>query len=172
MTLLARLVTAGSRFANQRGIYLGRRATKVHVALYRLSSGRLGGHIPGMPEARILLLDHTGAKTGAVRTSPVMYYQDRGLIAVGATQAGQPANPAWFHNLKANPDTTIQVGSVKRHVHARVATEEERDRLWPRLVAVYPDYDFWQRIAQPRKIPVVILDARQRSEDESRGGGS
>jgi hypothetical protein len=84
---------AGSRFANRRGLYMGRRATKPHVALYRISRGRLANHLPGLPAARILLLDHTGAKTGLKRTSPVMYYRDWNLTAVAASQAGQPTKP-------------------------------------------------------------------------------
>ena len=80
------------------------------MAVYRLSRGRVGNHLPGLPGALILLLDHTGAKTKVRRTSPVMYYEDGDLIAVAASQAWQPTNPAWFHNLRANPDTSIQVG--------------------------------------------------------------
>jgi hypothetical protein len=64
MTLFGRLTAAGSEFAHKRGIYLGRRSTKIHVALYRRSAGKLGGHVPGWPEARIILVDHTGAKSG------------------------------------------------------------------------------------------------------------
>ena len=149
---------AGSRFANSRGLYMGRRATKPHVALYRISRGRLANHLPGLPAARILLLDHTGAKTGLKRTSPVMYYRDGNLIAVAASQAGQPTNPAWFHNLKANPETTIQIGAETRHARARVATDDERDRLWPEFVAFCPDYEFWQQLANPRQIPILILE--------------
>lgn len=151
---------AGSRFANRRGLYMGPRATKPHVAVYRMSRGRFANHLPGLPAARILLLDHIGAKTGLKRTSPVMYYRDGNLIAVAASQAGQPTNPAWFHNLKATPETTIQIGAETRHVRARVATEEERDRLWPKLVALCPDYEFWQQLANPRRIPVIVLEPR------------
>jgi deazaflavin-dependent oxidoreductase (nitroreductase family) len=68
--------------------------------------------------------------------------------------------PAWFHNLKANPDTTIQIGSDIRKVCARVATDEERDRLWPKFLAVYPGYEFYRRNAKGRKIPIVLLDSR------------
>ena len=160
MPLLARLVVSTSQFANKRGIYAGRRSTKIHVALYRRSRGKVGGHLPGLPAARILLLDHTGAKSGIRRTSPVMYHQDGEVVAVVASKAGQPTNPAWFHNLRANPDTTIQIGSEIRNVRARVATDEERDRLWPKFVAFYPGYDFYERITKGRKIPVVILDPR------------
>ncbi|HEV3322085.1 MAG TPA: nitroreductase family deazaflavin-dependent oxidoreductase [Solirubrobacteraceae bacterium] len=130
------------------------------MALYRLTGGKIGGHLPGWPEARIALVDHTGAKSGAQRTSPLMYHEDGDAIAVVASKAGQPTHPAWLHNLTANPDTTIQIGSLVRKVRARVASDEERDRLWPKFVAFYPGYDFYQRNAKGRKIPVVILDPR------------
>ena len=160
MPFLGRLSAASSEFANKRGIYLGRRSTRLHVALYRRSGGKVGGHVPGWPDARIVLVDHTGAKSGARRTSPLMFHEDGDAIAVAASNAGQPTHPAWFHNLKANPETTIQIGSVVREVRARVATDEERDRLWPQFVAFYPGYDFFQRNAKGRKIPIVILDGR------------
>ena len=160
MPSFAQFVASSSQFANKRGIYLGRRSTKIHVALYRGSGGKFGGHLPGWPEARIVLVDHTGAKSGAKRASPLMYLEDGDAVAVVASKAGQPTNPAWFHNLKANPDTTIQIGSVVREVRARVATDEERDRLWPKFVAFYPGYDFFQSNAKGRKIPIVILDSR------------
>jgi deazaflavin-dependent oxidoreductase (nitroreductase family) len=154
------LTAATSQFANKRGIYLGRRSTKIHVAVYRWSSGKLGGHVPGWPDARIALVDHTGAKTGVHRTSPVIYHKDGDAIAVAASKAGQPTHPAWFHNLMANPDTTIQIGSVVREVRARIATEQERDRLWPQFVELYPGYDFFRRNAKGRKIPIVIFTPR------------
>lgn len=151
---------AASQFANQRGLYAGRRSTKIHVALYRRSGGRLGGHLPGWPAARILLLDHIGARTGARRTSPLMFHQDGDTVAVVASKAGQPTHPAWYHNLLANPDVTIQIGSRVLQVHARVASEQERSLLWPKFVAFFPGYDFYQRTAKGRKIPIVILEPR------------
>jgi deazaflavin-dependent oxidoreductase (nitroreductase family) len=160
MPVFGRLTAAGSEFANKRGVYLGRRSTKIHVVLYRRSRGKLGGHVPGWPDARIALVDHTGAKSGVRRTSPLMYHQDGEAIAVAASKAGQRTHPAWFYNLKANPETTIQIGSTVRNVRARVATEEEHDRLWPQFVAFYPGYEFFQRNARGRKIPIVILDPR------------
>jgi deazaflavin-dependent oxidoreductase (nitroreductase family) len=160
MPSLGQLTASSSQFANKRGIYLGRRSTKIHVALYRRSGGKIGGHLPGWPEARIALVDHTGAKSGAKRTSPLMYHEDGDAVVVVASKAGQATNPAWFHNLEANPDTTIQIGSVVRQVRARIATDEERDRLWPKFVAFYPGYEFFQRNAKGRKIPIVILDPR------------
>jgi deazaflavin-dependent oxidoreductase (nitroreductase family) len=158
--LRARLAMSASEFANKRGVYLGKRSTKIHVALYRRSGGRLGGHLPAWPAARILLLDHVGARTGRRRTSPLMYHDDGDAVAVVASKAGQPTNPAWFHNLRANPDTTIQIGRQLRNVRARVAIDDERDRLWPQFVAFYPGYEFFARNAKGRKIPIVILDPR------------
>jgi deazaflavin-dependent oxidoreductase (nitroreductase family) len=160
MSLLGRLTASSSEFANKRGIYMGRRSTKLHVALYRRTGGGIGGRLPGWPEARIGLIDHIGARSGVKRTSPLMYHEIGDSIAVVASKAGQPTHPAWFHNLKANPDTTIQIGSVVREVRARVATEEERDRLWPRFVASYPGYEFYRRNAKGRRIPIVMLDPR------------
>jgi len=160
MPPLARFAASSSQFANKRGFYLGRRSTKIHVALYRRSGGKIAGHLPGWPEARIVLVDHTGAKSGVKRTSPLMYHEDGDTVAAVASKGGQPTHPAWFHNLKANPDTTIQIGSVVREVRARVATDEERDHLWPKFVAFYPGYDFFQRNAKGRKIPIVIFDPR------------
>jgi len=160
MPTLGQFTASSSQFANQHGIYLGRRSTKLHVALYRRSGGKIGGHLPGWPEARIVLVDHTGAKSGVKRTSPLMYHDDGDAVVVVASKAGQPTNPAWFHNLKTNPDTTIQIGSVVRQVRARVATNEERDRLWPKFVAFYPGYELFQSHARGRKIPIVILDPR------------
>jgi len=164
MTLLGRLTASSSEFANRRGIYMGRRSNRLHVALYRRSGGRIGNHVPGWPAARILLLDHTGARSGAKRTSPVMYHEDGDALVVAASKAGQPTNPAWFHNLEANPDTTVQIGPEVREVRARVATDEERKRLWPEFVAFYPGYEFFQRNAGKREIPIVILEPRQARE--------
>lgn len=160
MSLFGQITASSSQFINRRGIYLGRRSTKPHVALYRRSGGRLGGHIPGWPEARIALVDHVGARSGARRTSPVMYFEDGDAIVVMASKAGQPTNPAWFHNLVANPETTVQVGPAVREVRARVAEGEERDRLWSRFVAIYPGSEFYRRNAQGRQIPIVVLDPR------------
>jgi deazaflavin-dependent oxidoreductase (nitroreductase family) len=160
-SLFTRLATSSSQFANKHGVYLGKRSTKLHVAGYRRSNGRFGGHLPGWPSARILLLDHTGAKSGTVRTSPLMYHDDGKFVAVVASKGGQPTHPAWFHNLKAHPDTTIQIGSEVRRVRARVATDAERDSLWHKCVAFYPGYEFFQSNARDRKIPIVILEPRE-----------
>jgi deazaflavin-dependent oxidoreductase (nitroreductase family) len=160
MSLFGNLTLASSELINKRGLYAGRRSAKVHVAIYRKTHGKLGGSLPGWPEPRIALVDHTGARTGTRRTSPLMYHEHGHAIVVAGTKGGQPSHPAWFHNLMAHPDTTIQIGSEVREVRARLATGEERDKLWKKMVAVYPGYDFYERNAEGRTIPIMILDPR------------
>jgi deazaflavin-dependent oxidoreductase (nitroreductase family) len=157
---VGRISEGGSRFFSARGIYLGKRSTKAHVALYRRSGGRLGGHVPGLPEARIVLVNHVGAKSGKARTSPLMYCVDGEAIAVVASKAGQPTHPAWFHNLTANPETTVEIGRERRSVRAREATAEERERLWPRFDSLFNGYEQYRQLAAPRQIPIVLLEPR------------
>jgi deazaflavin-dependent oxidoreductase (nitroreductase family) len=125
----------------------------LNVRLYRWSGGRLGGKVRGAP---VLLLDHVGRKSATRRTAPVLYLEDGADLVVVASRGGSDAMPAWFLNLMANPATTVQVGPERRSVIARQASDEERARLWPRLVEMYRDYDAYQRRTD-RKIPVVIL---------------
>jgi len=128
-----------------------------HVALYRRSGGRLGHRPPGLPQ--MLLLDHVGARSGIRRTSPLVYTRDGDDYVLVASKGGYPRHPAWLHNLRANPDTTIQVGRRVLQVHARVASEQERERLWPLCVATYRGFDGYQARAG-RTIPLVVLSPR------------
>jgi deazaflavin-dependent oxidoreductase (nitroreductase family) len=107
----------------------------------------------------MLLLDHVGAKSGKKRTSPLLYGRDSGNFVIVASKGGHPQNPAWFHNLRAHPETTIQVGHRRRRVRARVASSEERERLWPRAVEAWGPYESYQRRTR-RTIPLVILEPR------------
>ncbi len=159
-SLNARLTLAASDALNDRGIYLGRRSTRLHVAVYRRSGGRLGRQVSGFPGVEIALIDHRGAKSGLPRTSPLMYRRHGESIAVVASKAGQPTNPAWFHNLMANPETTVQIGPEVLPVRARLAGEDERERIWSDFASVYPGYESYRRRAHPRVIPVVVLDPR------------
>ena len=128
-----------------------------HTTAYRLSHGLIGHRVPGLPP--MLLLDHVGAKSGTHRTSPLVYGKDgRDLILV-ASKGGYPKNPAWYHNLMAHPDTTVQVGSRREDVHARPATAEERPRLWQLMLGVYGGYAAYQRRTE-REIPLVVLEPR------------
>jgi len=129
-----------------------------HTFLYRRTGGRLGHSVPGVG-GKMLLLDHVGAKSGTRRTSPLLYIDDGEDLVVVASKGGFPKHPAWFHNLLANPDTTVQVGSEVRDVRARVATPAERERLWPEAVAAYGAYAEYQA-RTPRQIPLVILEPR------------
>lgn len=133
------------------------RAFGAHQWLYRRTNGAIGHRLPGLP--RFLLLDHVGAKSGIERTSPLVYFEDGGDLVIVASKGGHPKHPAWFHNLRANPETTVQVGSQRRRVRARVATDAERERLWPSAVATWAGYDDYQARTD-RKIPLVILEPR------------
>jgi F420H(2)-dependent quinone reductase len=135
-----------------------RRLMGGHTFIYRASGGLIGHRVPGAPPT--LLLEHVGAKSGQKRISPLTYTLGDGddLVLV-ASKGGYPKNPAWFHNLKANPDTVVQVGREKRSVHARVATSEEREKLWPRVVENYSGYADYQKRTD-REIPLVILEPR------------
>jgi F420H(2)-dependent quinone reductase len=155
---LGRLTIALSQPFARRGIYLGRRSAKAHVAIYRASRGRLGSHVPGFPDARISLVHHVGARTGTHRVSPLVYLEDGESIAVVASKAGLPTNPAWLHNLRANPETEVEIGTERRAVRARLADPEERQRLWPRFDASYPEYAQYRKRAAPREIPILILE--------------
>lgn len=132
----------------------------LHTALYKASGGRLGHTVPGTP-IRILLLDHVGAKSGTKRTSPLFYVRDGEDVVIVASKGGFPKHPAWFHNLKANPDTMVQIGTEHRRAHARVARPEERDRLWKMAVKTYRGYEDYQARSKGREIPLVILEPRR-----------
>jgi F420H(2)-dependent quinone reductase len=134
------------------------RAMGLHTAIYRATRGRIGHSLPGLPT--ILLLDHVGAKSGKKRTSPLLYFRDDENVVLVASKGGFPKHPAWFHNLKANPDTEVQIGNQRRSVHARIATPEERERLWPLALKAYRGYDEYQARSKGREIPLVILEPR------------
>jgi len=138
-----------------------RRLMGVHALAYRASGGLIGKWIPGVG-APMLLLDHVGAKSGVERTVPLLYVPDPEggeEIAIIASKGGFPKHPAWFHNLKANPDTTVQIGRERRPVHARVATGAEREKFWNRAVELWNQYADYQERTE-RQIPVVVLDRR------------
>jgi F420H(2)-dependent quinone reductase len=134
-----------------------RRLMGGHAAIYRASHGLIGHRFPGTPP--MLLLDHVGAKSARKRTSPLAYAVDGENLILIASKGGYPKNPAWFHNLLANPDTTVMVGSRRRVVRARVARPQERKRLWPLVVSVYGGYEDYRRRTD-REIPLVILEPR------------
>jgi deazaflavin-dependent oxidoreductase (nitroreductase family) len=120
---------------------------------FRANGGRVGGPLEGMP---LLLLHHVGAKSGQDRVNPVAYYQDGDRYAVFASKAGAPTNPDWYHNLKAHPDVSIEIGTDTVAVHAEEATGEERDRLYGAQAELSPQFAEYQSNTA-RVIPVIVL---------------
>jgi deazaflavin-dependent oxidoreductase (nitroreductase family) len=129
-----------------------------HATVYRLTGGLVGQRVPGAPP--MLLLEHVGAKSGRRRTTPLAYLRDGDDLVIIASKGGHPRHPAWFHNLRAHPDITVQVGSGRRPVRARVATRDARARLWPKVVAMYGGFRGYQERTE-REIPLVILEPRR-----------
>ncbi len=105
-------------------------------------------------------MHHRGAKSGTERIAPLLYVEDGANLAIIASKGGHAKHPAWFHNLKANPDTEVEMPGGRRNVRARVAAGDERERIWKRAAATWPDYDNYQARAPHRKIPVVVLEPR------------
>ena len=121
---------------------------------FRANGGKVGGMFEGAP---LLLLHTTGARTGLVRVTPLMYQQVGDELAVFASKAGAPTHPAWYHNLQANPDAEIEVGTETVGVHARVTEGEERDRIWETQKQRYPNFAEYEQKTAGRQIPVVLL---------------
>jgi deazaflavin-dependent oxidoreductase (nitroreductase family) len=120
---------------------------------FRANDGKVGGQFEGAP---VLLLHHTGAKSGVERVNPMMYQRVGADLAVFASKAGAPTNPDWYHNLVANPRAKVEVGSDTLDVESRVAEGDERDRIWEKQKADYPGFADYER-QTTRAIPVVIL---------------
>ena len=135
--------------------------SRANVALYRATGGRLGGKwrvgsaFPwGIP---VCLVTTIGRKTGQPRTAPLLFLEDGDKVVLVASQGGLPKHPLWFRNIQANPEVTVQIRSRVRKMRARVATEQERADYWPKLVAMYPDFDNYQSWTD-RVIPVVVCE--------------
>jgi deazaflavin-dependent oxidoreductase (nitroreductase family) len=128
-----------------------------HARVYRATGGLVGHRFPGAPP--ILLLDTVGARSGKRRTTPLAYVEDGRDVVVVGSKGGHPRHPGWYHNLRAHPDTTVQIGRERRAVHARVASPDERARLWPMALAIWPGYAGYQARTK-REIPLVILEPR------------
>ncbi|MCW2782558.1 MAG: deazaflavin-dependent nitroreductase family protein [Marmoricola sp.] len=135
----------------------------VNVWLYRHTGGRVGGNWRIGAGFRhpvpICLLEHTGRKSGQLRTTPLVYLLDGENVVVVASQAGRAEDPQWYLNIRANPAVGLQLRNDHRQMRARTANPEERAELWPRLVALYADYASYQSWC-PREIPVVICEPR------------
>jgi deazaflavin-dependent oxidoreductase (nitroreductase family) len=124
---------------------------------FRANEGRVGGMFESMP---LLLLHHTGAKSGQERVNPVAYLIDDGRYVVIASKGGAPTHPAWYWNLKAHPDASIEVGADTIDVIASEATGEERERLYRAQADRFPQFDDYVQRAGGRTIPVMVLTPR------------
>ena len=120
---------------------------------FRANEGRVGGMFEG---STLLLLHHTGAKSGESRINPLGYLNDQGRYVVFASKAGAPTNPDWYHNLKAHPDVTIEVGADTIEAVASEATGEERDRLYRTQAERIPQFAEYEK-GTDRVIPVIVL---------------
>ncbi|MGB6583293.1 MAG: nitroreductase family deazaflavin-dependent oxidoreductase [Streptosporangiaceae bacterium] len=125
------------------------------IAEFRANAGKVGGPFQGAP---VLLLHHTGAKSGTERVNPLMYQQVGDSYAIFASRGGAPSNPDWYYNLVAHPDTTIEMGSDTIRVRARVANPDEREPIWSKQKKDVPGFAEYETNAAPRQIPVVLLD--------------
>jgi len=116
-----------------------------------------GGTAPSMGGATLLILHTIGAKSGQERLSPLLYRERGDDLVIFASYAGAPVNPAWFHNLVANPDVTVEIGGETRSVRARVAERAERDELYEWNKQDYDTFAEYEKKTD-RTIPVVILE--------------
>lgn len=123
------------------------------VFLYQRTGGKVGGTMQGL---RVLLLTTTGRKTGKRRTTPLAYFEHEGRFVVIASNAGFDTHPAWFHNLRHNPQVALQVQDRQLTATAEPADPELRKQLWARLVELAPGYRAYQERTK-REIPIVLL---------------
>jgi F420H(2)-dependent quinone reductase len=127
--------------------------TRIHTVLYRRSNGVIGGRIANSP---VLLLTTTGRRSGRQRTVPLLYLMDGRNVVLVASNGGAVTHPTWWLNLQTTCEAWIQIKGIRRRVKAEQASAAEKQRLWPRLTAMYPGYQRYQDITN-RDIPVVIL---------------
>jgi F420H(2)-dependent quinone reductase len=127
------------------------------VELYESSGGTKGTTLrdTGLP---VIIVTHTGKKTGAIRKTPLMRVRDGNSYVLIGSQGGAPMNPAWVHNLRVNPDVEIRDETVVRPMRVReVEDDKERSRLWQLAVAAFPPYAEYQERTD-RRIPVFIAE--------------
>jgi deazaflavin-dependent oxidoreductase (nitroreductase family) len=126
------------------------------VEEFRANDGKVGGPFEGFPLA---LVHHSGAKSGIERVNPLAFQRiDDNSVAVFASKGGAPTNPDWYYNLVANPNTSVEIGTDRYDVTARVATGEERQRIWESQKQAFPNFAEYEATAGGREIPVVVLD--------------
>ncbi|MEZ4288944.1 MAG: nitroreductase family deazaflavin-dependent oxidoreductase [Polyangiales bacterium] len=125
-----------------------------HTQLYEATDGRVGAKAAGLP---MLLLTVTGRKSGEMRTTPLVYFEDNGAYVVVGSDGGAKRDPQWWKNLQVNPRARLRIGREVFDAKARLATGDERARLWERGKSINP---MWQRYQKTtaRELPVVIFE--------------
>jgi F420H(2)-dependent quinone reductase len=149
-----RVISPPAPQADSRFWTLWRGLTDAHTALYKLTRGRIGGRALG---ARFALVESVGRRSGKLRTHPLICEPDGENLVIVASKGGVDAHPAWYLNLMADPETAVWWQGRRRRVHAREADRDERERLWPKMTAVWAPYEDYQRRTE-RLIPIVILE--------------
>jgi F420H(2)-dependent quinone reductase len=124
-----------------------------HAGVYRATGGKLFGRMGKSP---ILLLNTVGRKSGRKRTSPLLYVMDGEDFVIIASKGGAPTHPAWYLNLRADPEATVEIGDREVRVRAEETDSEEKARLWQKMVEMYPTYDDYQKRTE-REIPLLKL---------------
>ena len=128
--------------------------TRVHVAIYRLTGGRMGNTLSGDD---VCFVTMTGAKSGRILTVPLMYVPHGDNVLLVASMGGAPKNPVWYYNIAKNPDVEIEHRGKSRKMRARIASSEEKPDLWPVCDSFYaPFADYRQRTS--RDIPVFVCE--------------
>jgi deazaflavin-dependent oxidoreductase (nitroreductase family) len=123
------------------------------IAEFRENHGKVGGYFKGAP---LLLLHHTGARSGKARLNPMMYLKDGDRYLVFASKGGADTNHDWYYNMKAHPDVQIEVGDETIDARGEEITGPERDALYKRQASIYPTFAEYQ-LKTKRKIPVIAL---------------
>ena len=131
-----------------------RAMSALNVWAFRWSKGRIGGRF--LRGAPVLLLTSIGRKSGQPRTTPLLYLRDGERLVVVASKAGFSTHPLWYGNVAANPRVEVELTGERRVMLARRASDAEKQALWPKLVAMYRDFDDY-KARTDREIPVVIL---------------
>jgi deazaflavin-dependent oxidoreductase (nitroreductase family) len=127
-----------------------------HVELYESSGGTRGRNLRDT-DRPVVIVTNRGARTGAIRKTPLMRVEHKGAYAAVASQGGAPKHPFWYYNLLANPDVVLQDGADKWEMTARLVTGKERALWWSRAVAAFPSYADYQTRTR-REIPVFVLE--------------
>jgi deazaflavin-dependent oxidoreductase (nitroreductase family) len=124
---------------------------------FRANDGSVGGRFA---RRTLLLLHHRGAKTGTERVNPLAYQRVSGdAVAVFASKGGAPTNPDWYHNVVANPDVTVELGTETFRARARVAEGAEREQIWQRQIRDWPGFaEYDEKTKGIRQIPVLVLE--------------